>query len=92
MRIIFSKGCREFRLASTLVLTVAKKVHNEANYLFAELMIIVSMLKLTKNVQQLRSRKKIVVDVFITLNFSAKSFDKLVKGFEMMVQFISLLE
>jgi hypothetical protein len=82
----------EFRLASTLVLTVAKKVHNEANYLFAELMIIVSMLKLVKNILQLRSRNKIVVDIFITINFLEKSFDELLEGFERMIWLLSLLE
>lgn len=89
--IILSKGCREFRLASTLVLTVAEKVHNEANYLFAELMIIVSMLKLVKNLLQLRSRNKIVVDIFITLNFLAKSFDELLEGFERMLELRSFV-
>jgi hypothetical protein len=90
--IILSKGCREFRLASTSVFTVAEKVHNKANYLFAELMIIVSMLKLTENIQQLRSRKQIVVNVFITLDFSAKSFDELVEEFERMIPLLGLLE
>jgi hypothetical protein len=90
--IILSKGCREFGLASTLVLTVAEKVHNKANYLFAELMIIVSMLKLVKNIQQLRSRKQIVVNIFITFDFLAKSFDELVEGFERMIPLLSLLE
>ncbi len=90
--IILSKGCREFRLASTLVLTVAEKVHNKANYLFAELMIIVSMLKLAKNIQQLISRKPIVVDVFTILYFLAKSFEELMEGFERMILLLSLLE
>jgi hypothetical protein len=89
--IILSKGCREFRLASTLVLTVAEKVHNKANCLFAELMIIEPMLKLTENIQQLRSRKAIVVNVFITLNFKTKSFDELVEGFEM-IPLLNLLK
>jgi hypothetical protein len=90
--IFLSEGCREFGLASTLVLTVAKKVHNEANNLFAELMIIVSTLKLTENIQQLRSRKPIVVYVFTILYFLAKSFEELMEGFERMVAFLSLLE
>ncbi len=92
MWIVSSKGCREFGLASTLVLTVAKKVHNKANYLFAELMIIVSFLKLTENIQQLRSRKQTVVNVFITLDFLAKNFNELMEGFERMIPLLNLLK
>jgi hypothetical protein len=50
------------------------------------------MLKLVKNILQLRSRNKIVVDIFITINFLEKSFDELLEGFERMIWLLSLLE
>jgi hypothetical protein len=50
------------------------------------------MLKLVKNILQLRSRNKIVVDIFITINFLEKSFDELLEGFERMIWLLSFLE
>ncbi len=60
----FGKSCCKLRLSPSLVLAVAEEVDDEAHCLFAELMIIVFFLKLTKNIQQLRRMKELIVGIF----------------------------
>lgn len=61
---LFGKSCYKLRLSPTLVLAITEEVDNETDCLLAELMIVVSVLKLTKNIQQLRRMKELIVGIF----------------------------
>ncbi len=84
---LFGKICCKLSLRPTLVLTIAKEVDNETDCLLAELMIIVSFLKLTKNIQQLRRKEKLIVGIFLSLYFKTDSLDKLLKRTKRMMLF-----
>ena len=61
---LFGKSCYKLRLSPTLVLAITEEVDNETDCLLAELMIVVSVLKFTENIQQLRRKEKLIVGIF----------------------------